>query len=94
MSIKIPIDNSKKYTKNIIICSKSTDIKNFTAIDYLCAGFGLSISNRLADWFFGNKKSIETQCIIDKKIFVNCMKDDMSQCIKFMKLLKKCKCDI
>lgn len=87
-------DNNKKSCNKIMVCSKKINKQDFTAIDYICAGFGLSIGNRLADWFFGSRNQSEKRCMIDKKVFASCMKNDMSECIIFMELLKNCKCKI
>jgi hypothetical protein len=60
----------------------------YSFLNYIQAGIGLSISNRYADWFFG-KKCI-SKCYINKQNYKNCLDGNIPQCIEFMELLQKC----
>ena len=73
--------------KNVIFIN-CVNTKQYTIFDYIQAGVGLSIRNRYADWFFGN--SSVSKCTINKKEYTNCVNGNINDCIKFMKLLKKC----
>ena len=72
--------NMQSKTNSYKICCKN----QYTFLDYIQAGIGLSISNRYADWFFRNR------CVIDKQKYKNCVDRDILECIKFMELLRKC----
>ena len=48
------INNSHKYCDKNKIYINYLNQKNYTFLDFIKVGFGLSIRNRYDDWFFGN----------------------------------------
>jgi hypothetical protein len=82
------ISTSYTFNDKNKICIKLLDKKDYTFLDFIKVGFGLSIRNRYADWFFGHNNV--SYCVIDKKNYINCLNGDMMDCIKFMSLLEKC----
>ena len=82
------INNSHKYCDKNKIYINYLNQKNYTFLDFIKVGFGLSIRNRYADWFFGNNNI--SFCVIDKKTYKNCINGNIMDCIKFMTSLEKC----
>lgn len=76
--------NIQSKTNSHKICCKN----QYTFLDYIHAGLGLSISNRYADWFFRNRRI--SKCVINKQTYKNCVDGDIFECIQFMELLHKC----
>ena len=79
---------------DIQICDKNVIYMNYfvkkeySYIDYIKAGIGLPIYNRYAHWFFYNNAFIK--CKINKKQYNKCIMGEVTHCINFMELLKKC----
>lgn len=84
------INSSHSYCDKNSIYINNFNQKNYTFLDFIKVGFGLSIRNRYADWFF--RYNNISYCVIDKKTYEKCTNGNgnIMDCIKFMNSLEKC----